>query len=67
MGACPAKVESADIFGDVVRAEPCALGEDGFELEGGAVVGVETGFEIARGEDKFTDDVFAQVGDDGFF
>ena len=67
VGACATEVESADIFGDVVGAEPGALGEDGFELEGGAVVGVEAGFEIARGEDKFTDDVFAQVGDDGFF
>ena len=51
MGTCAAKVESADIFGDVVGAEPGALGEDGFELESGAVVGVETGFEIARGEE----------------
>ena len=67
MGACAAEVESADIFGDVVGAEPCALGEDGFELEGGAVVGIETGFEIAGGKDKFTDEVFTQVGDDGFF
>ena len=67
MGACAAKVESADIFGDIVGAEPGALGEDGFELEGGAVVGIEPGFEIARGEDKFTDEVFTQVRDDGFF
>ena len=48
-------------------AEPGALGEDGFELEGGAMVGIEAGFEIARGEDKFTDEMFAQVGDDSFF
>ena len=67
VGACAAKVESADIFGDVVGAEPGALGEDGFELEGGAMVGIEAGFEIARGEDKFTDEMFAQVGDDSFF
>ena len=67
VGACAAKVESADIFGDVVGAEPGALGEDGFELEGGAMVGIEAGFEIARGEDKFTDEVFTQIGDDSFF
>ena len=67
VGTCATKVESADIFGDVVGAEPGALGEDGFELKGGAMVGIEAGFEIARGEDKFTDEVFAQVGDDGFF
>lgn len=67
VGTCAAKVESADIFGDVVGTEPGALGEDGFELEGGAMVGIEAGFEIARSEDKFTDEVFAQVGDDSFF
>ena len=67
VGTCAAKVESADIFGDVMGAEPSALGEDGFELEGGPMVGIETGFEIARGEDKFTDEVFTQVRDDGFF
>jgi hypothetical protein len=67
VGTCAAKVESTDIFGDVVRAEPGALSEDGFELEGGAVVGIEPGFKITRGEDKFTDEVFTQVGDDGFF
>ena len=67
VGTCATKVESADIFGDVVGAEPGALGEDGFELEGGAMVGIEPRFKISRGEDKFTDEVFAQVGDDGFF
>ncbi len=67
VGTCAAKVESADIFGDVVRAEPGALGEDRFELEGGTVVGIEPRFKITRGEDKFTDEVFTQVGDDGFF
>ena len=67
MGTCAAKVESADIFGDVMGAEPGALGEDGFELEGGAMVGIEPGFKITRGEDKFTDEVFTQVRDDGFF
>ena len=67
VGTCAAKVESADIFGDVMGAEPGALGEDGFELEGGAMVGIEPGFKITRGEDKFTDEVFTQVGDDGFF
>jgi len=67
VGTCAAKVESADIFGDVMGAEPSTLGEDGFELEGGAMVGIEPGFKITRGEDKFTDEVFTQVGDDGFF
>ena len=67
VGTCAAKVESANIFGDVVRAEPGALGEDGFELEGGTVVGIEPGFKITRGEDKFTDEVFTQVWDNGFF
>jgi len=67
VGTCATKVESADIFGNVVGAEPGALGENGFELEGGTVVGIEPGFKIARGEDKFTDEVFTQVGDDGFF
>ena len=59
MGTCATKVESADIFGDVVGAEPGALGEDGLELEGGAMVGIEPGFKITRSEDKFTDEVFA--------
>jgi hypothetical protein len=67
VGACSAEVESADIFGDVMGAEPGALGEDGFELEGGAMVGIEAGFEIARGEDKFTDEMLTQVRDDSFF
>ena len=67
VGTCATKVESTDIFGDVVGAEPGALGEDGFELEGGAMVGIEPGFKIKGGEDKFTDEVFTQVGDDGFF
>ena len=67
VGTCAAKVESADIFGDVMGAEPSTLGEDGFELEGGAMVGIEPGFKITRGEDKFTDEVFTQVGDNGFF
>jgi len=67
VGTCATKVESADIFGDIMGAEPGALGEDGFELEGGAMVGVEAGFEIARGEDKFTDEMLTQVGDDSFF
>ncbi len=67
VGTCAAKVESADIFGDVMGAEPSTLGEDGFELEGGAMVGIEPGFKITRGEDKFTDEVSTQVRDDGFF
>jgi len=67
VGAGPAKIEAVDVFGDIVGTEPGALGEDWFELEGRAVVGIEAGFEIPRGEDEFADEVFAQVRDDGFF
>ena len=66
MSAGPAEVETLNIFGDVVRSEPGALGEDRFELESRAVVGIEAGLEITRGEDEFADEVFSQVRDDGF-
>ena len=36
-------------------------------MEGGAVVGIEAGLKIKWGEDEFADDVFFQVGNDGFF
>jgi hypothetical protein len=67
VGAGPAEIEAPHILRDVMGAEPGALGEDGFELEGGTDVGVEAGFEIVRGEKKFADNVFAEVGDEGLF
>ena len=66
VGARPAKIEALDILGDIVGAEPGALSEDGFELKGGADVGVKTGLKIGRREENFADQMFAQVGDQGF-
>ena len=66
MGPGPAKIETRDIFGDIVGAEPGALGEERFKLEGGALKGIEAGFEIPRGEDEFADEVFSQVWNNGF-
>lgn len=63
MGAGPAQVEAFDILGDVVGAEPSALGENGLELERGADVGVEPGFKVGRGEENFADEMLAEVGD----
>ena len=51
VGTCATKVESADVFGNVVGAEPGTLGEDGFELKCGAHVGIEARFKVARGKD----------------
>jgi hypothetical protein len=58
--------EAADILGNVVRAKPGTLREDGFKLESGTNVSVEAGFEILGGEDEFTDEVFPKVRDNGF-
>ena len=66
MGAGPAKIEARDIFGDIVGAEPGALGEERFKLKSGALKGIEPGFEIARGEDQFADEVFSQIRNNGF-
>jgi len=66
VGACTAKVEPANVLRDVVRSEPGALSENGFELESGTDVRIESGFEIPGGEDQLADKVFAEVGDNRF-
>lgn len=66
VGARTAKVEPANILRDVVRSEPGALSQNGFELESGADVRIESGFEISRGEDQLADEVFAKVGNNRF-
>ncbi len=58
--------EAADILGNVVRAKPGTLREDGFKLESGTNVSVEAGFEILGSEDKFADKVFPKVRDNRF-
>ena len=55
--------EAADILGNVVRAKPGTLREDGFKLESGTNVSVEAGFEILGSEDHFADKVFPKVRD----
>lgn len=67
MGAGATKIKATDILGNIVGTEPGALGEDGLELKGRTDVGVEARDKIKRGENEFTDEVFSQVGDDGFF
>jgi hypothetical protein len=49
-----------------VRSEPGALSENGFELKSGTDVRIESGFEIAGGENQLADDVFAEVGNNRF-
>ena len=66
VGACTAKVEPANILRDVVRSEPGALSQNGFELESGADVRIKPGFEIPWGEDQLADEVFAKVGNNRF-
>lgn len=46
MGAGSDEVKIFDVFAFVVGAEPGGLGEDGFEGEAGAAVGVKGGLEI---------------------
>jgi len=67
VGAGPAKVEAFDVLGNIVGSEPSALGENGFELERGTDMGIETGFKIGRGKKDFADEMLAEVGDEGFF
>ena len=59
VGACTAKIEPANVLRDVVGSEPGALSENGFELESGTDVRIESGFEIPGGEDQLADEVFA--------
>ena len=66
MGPGATQKEAADILGNVVRAKPGTLREDGFKLESGTNVSVEAGFEILGSEDKFADKVFPKVRDNGF-
>ena len=58
--------EAADILGNVVRAKPGTLREDGFKLESGANVGIESRCKILGGEDHFADKVFPKVRDNRF-
>ena len=66
VGACTAKIQPANVLRDVVGSEPGALSENGFELESGADVRIESGFEIPGGEDQLADEVFAEIGDNRF-
>jgi hypothetical protein len=66
MGACATEEKTANIFGDVVWAEPGALGKDRFKLKCGTDVGIEAGFEVERSKDQLAHEVFSQVGDNGF-
>jgi len=66
VGSRTAKVEPANVLRDVVRSEPGTLSENGFKLESGADVRIESGFEIPGGEDQLADEVFAKVGDNRF-
>ena len=66
VGACTTKIQPANVLRDVVRSEPGTLSENGFELESGADVRIESGFEIAGGENQLADDVFAEVGNNRF-
>ena len=66
VGACTAKIQPANVLRDVVGSEPGALSENGFELESGADVRIESGFEIPGGEDQLADEVFTEIGDNRF-
>ena len=66
MGAGAAKKEATDILGHVVGAKPGTLGEDGFKLESGTNVGIESRCKILGGEDEFADKVFSKVWDNRF-
>ena len=66
MGAGAAEEKAANIFGDVVGAEPGALGKDRLKLKCGTDVGIEAGFEVERSKDQLAHEVFSQVGDNGF-
>ena len=66
VGACTAKIQPANVLRDVVGSEPGALSQNGFELESGADVRIESGFEIPGREDQLADEVFTKVGDNRF-
>jgi hypothetical protein len=66
VGSRTAQVKPANVLGHVVGSEPGTLSENGFKLEGRANVSIESGFEIAGGEDQLADEVFAEVGDNRF-
>ena len=66
VGAGAAKKEATDILRHVVGAKPGALGEDGFKLESGTNVGIESRCKILGGEDHFADKVFPKVRDNRF-
>lgn len=66
MGARTAQVKPANVLGHVVGSEPGTLSENGFKLEGRAHVGIKSGFEIPRGKDQLTDEVFTEIGDNRF-
>jgi len=66
VGARTTKIKPANVLRHVVGSEPGTLSENGFELESGADVRIESGFEIPRGEDQLADEVFAEVGDNRF-
>ena len=66
VGACTAKIKPANVLRDVVGSEPGALSQNGFELESGADVRIESGFEIPGREDQLADEMFTKVGDNRF-
>lgn len=66
VGARTAQVKPTNVLGHVVWSEPGTLSENGLKLEGRAHVSIESGFEIAGGEDQLADEVFAEVGDNRF-
>jgi len=66
VGASAAKKEATDILGHVVGAKPGTLREDGFKLESGTNVGIESRCKIFGSEDEFADKVFSKVWDNRF-
>ena len=66
VGACTAKIQPANVLRYVVGSEPGTLSQNGFELESGTDVRIESGFEIPGGEDQLADEVFTEIGDNRF-
>ena len=63
MGAGTDEEEVLNVFTLVVGAEPGGLGEDGFEGEAGAAVGIKGGFEIEGGEAALGDEAGLEAGE----
>ena len=67
MGACSDEIEPRDIFAFVVEAEPSGLREDRGDGKPGAVRGLKSVAEIGRGDVELGDEVFFEIGENGFF